>query len=178
MAFDVDEFDVISAMWIFASNDKNPLITLKGIRFRLNLPEDYPVEDLVNKRGELFRRPTDPTALNEWKDRMRKGAEIPSWIRTISDRKKRDDTIDSLDLKDVFRSQFRPTKDADTSPIDLIKWGLEHIERLRKAAAEARDAHAKSWQMWLVFWVGMAGIAVSIVNLVISIVTGNQIKGK
>ena len=61
-------------------------------------------------------------------------------------------------MQDVFRSQFRTNTNAEKSSIDIIKWGLEHLDRLRKAKVDARDASAKKWQMWLVFWVSVVGV--------------------
>jgi len=63
---------------------------------------------------------------------------------------------------DVFRSQFRATRNAPVSPIEIVNWGLEHIDRIRKGRIASREATAQSWQMWLVFWVGVANIVVSI----------------
>ena len=45
----------------------------------------------------------------------------------------------------------------------MIEWGLGHIERLRKARSEAREATAKSWQMWLVFATSLVGVIATIV---------------
>ncbi len=41
-------------------------------------------------------------------------------------------------------------------------WGLEHIDRLRKARLEARDPSVKSWQLWLVFAVGVLNIVATL----------------
>jgi hypothetical protein len=71
--------------------------------------------------------------------------------------------INALSSNDIFRSQFRAAKDAEKSQMEIIKWGLEHLDRLRKARAEARDASAKAWQIWLVFGVGLTGIIMQIV---------------
>lgn len=32
-----DGFDILSAVWLFACNDENPIITYEGLRHRLNL---------------------------------------------------------------------------------------------------------------------------------------------
>ena len=66
--------------------------------------------------------------------------------------------IEKLGPEDVFRSQFRAHANAEKSPIEIIKWGLEHLDRLRKAKVDAKDASAKRWQMWLVFWVSLLGV--------------------
>lgn len=70
--------------------------------------------------------------------------------------------IDALNQKDVFRSQFRASRGAPKSQVEIVSWGLEHIDRLRKSKIAARDASAKSWQMWLVFGVGVANIIATI----------------
>ena len=46
---------------------------------------------------------------------------------------------ESGSVDDVFRSQFRTEKDALPSSLEVLSWGLQHIERLRKANLEARE---------------------------------------
>jgi hypothetical protein len=157
----VDEFSVLSAIWILASNDDLPSITFRGIRQRLNLPDTFDVESLVRRHGELFRLKIPASWLEQWKAQMRAGQHMPSWIRehTGADRIA---LIDSLRPEDGFRSQFRADAAAPRSEVAVIEWGLNHIERLRKADTEARQATAKSWQMWLLFVTSVLGIAATI----------------
>ena len=93
---------------------------------------------------------------------MHAGRRLPAWIRQVQDPDAREKAIESLTATDVFRSQFRVKKGAPESPIPVLTWGLEHLGRLRKSKIAAREALAKSWQMWLVFGVGVANILVSI----------------
>jgi hypothetical protein len=158
MACDLEELDLVSAVWILASNDENHLITFEGIRERLGLDENFDVKRLVRKRRELFRPGAPPGELEEWQASMRKGSRLPTWIKLISDDSKRLVTIDGLSQKDVFRSQFRANRDSPKSQVEIVSWGLEHIDRIRKSRIAARDASAKSWQMWLVFGVGVTNI--------------------
>ena len=158
-----DELDLLSSIWIMASNDENHLITYEGIRYRLDLPPDFDVKSLVKKRPELFRHGTSQIVLDDWKSKMLLNARsAPVWIRAITDDQERLRKINARSSDDVFRSQFRAQRASDRSPIEIITWGLEHLDRLRKAKMEEREATAKSWQMWLVFVVGLLGIAVSI----------------
>jgi hypothetical protein len=158
MASDLEELDLISAVWILASNDENHLITFEGIRDRLGLEEGFDVKGLVLRRRELFRPGAPPGELEEWQASMRNGSRLPTWIKLIDDGPKRSAAIDGISQKDVFRSQFRASKGAPKSQVEVVSWGLEHIDRLRKSKIAARDASAKGWQMWLVFCVGVANI--------------------
>ena len=158
---DLDELDVVSAIWILASNDENHLLTFEGIRDRLGLSVDE-VRSLVGKRRELFRPGAPPGDLDQWKTDMHAGRRLPAWIRQVQDPAGRQKAIDGLTAADVFRSQFRVKRGAPESPIPVLTWGLEHLDRLRKSRIAAREAIAKSWQMWLVFGVGVANILVSI----------------
>lgn len=162
MASDLEEFDLISAVWILASNDEKHLITFEGIRERLGLDEGFDVKGLVLRRRELFRPGAPPGELEEWQASMRNGSWLPSWIKLIPEGPKRLAAIDGLNRQDVFRSQFRADRDAPKSPVEIVSWGLEHIDRLRKSKIAARDASAKSWQMWLVFCIGVANIIATI----------------
>ena len=158
-----DVFDTLSAAWILASNDENPIMTYEGIRHRLNLPASFDVRALIQSRGELFRRGVPSSRLGEWKEEMLAGRHRPSWILDIEEKGAREQAIAALTPDDVFRSQFRAERDASRAPIELIEWGLDHIDRLRKASMEAREQSAKSWQMWLVFVVAAINVVVTIV---------------
>jgi hypothetical protein len=155
---DSDDLDTVSVIWILASNDENPLITYKGLVHRLGLPENCDVKAVVASRPELFRPGATETRINAWKARMRAGRGLPGWISSIADETERNAAIEALSPNDVFRSQFRAHADAERSPIEIIKWGLEHLDRLRKAKSEANDASVKRWQMWLVFGVTLFGV--------------------
>lgn len=162
MASDLDELDLISAIWILACNDENHLITYEGIRDRLGLDKNFDVMGLVLKRRELFRPGAPPGELDEWKDAMRNGNRLPSWLKGISTDAERLNAIDRLSANDIFRSQFRTTRGSLKSQIEIVNWGLEHIDRLRKSKTASREANAKSWQMWLVFFVGLANIVATV----------------
>jgi len=145
-----DELDILSAIWILACNDENPIITYEGIKYRLGLPADYDVKSLIQSRGEMFRRGVPSRRLEGWKQIMLTGKHLPSWIRDIENESSRKATIEALTPEDVFRNQFRAEADAPRSPIEIIKWGLEHIDRLRKADVEAREEKVKRITgMWI-----------------------------
>jgi len=157
-----DVFDILSAAWILACNDENEIITYEGIKYRLNLPDNYNVKALIQSRGELFRRGVPRYRLKEWKEDMLAERHLPSWILEIEEPSARKQAIEALTPDDVFRSQFRAEKDAPRAPVEIIDWGLQHIDRLRKASIEAREQSAKSWQMWLVFVVGIINTGLSL----------------
>jgi hypothetical protein len=160
-----DEFAILTAAWILASNDENPIMTYKGIVFRLDLPKNYNVKRIVNSRGELFRRGVPEYRLRElkkeWIAYPRKRS---SWIRVMGDEGKQIEAIQALTTEDVFRSQFRAVIGAQKSPIEIIDWGLQHIERLRKASMDSKDQYAKSKE---VRWV----LVVSIITAIISVIS-------
>lgn len=172
MASDLEEFDLISAIWILASNDENHLVTFEGIQERLGLDKGFDVKHLVLKRRELFRPNAPPGELEEWQNSMREGSRLPTWIKIIPEREKRLAAIDGLSQEDVFRSQFRASKGAPKSQVEIVSWGLEHIDRLRTSKIAARDASAKSWQMWLVFGISAANIFATIA---VAYMKGNNI---
>jgi hypothetical protein len=158
-----DTFDVLSATWVCACNDENSIVTFDSIRHRLNLPQSFDIQGLVQSRGDLFRRSVPRRRLEAWKQDMRAGKRLPSWIREITEDSLRNKTIDEIAPDDAFRSQFRAGDAAPKSSLEIIDWGLQHIDRLRKASYEAREKSAKSWQMWLVFWIGILNVAATII---------------
>jgi len=52
----LEEFDILSSVWILACNDENPIITYKGIKHRLNIEDNYNLKKLILSRGDLFRQ--------------------------------------------------------------------------------------------------------------------------
>lgn len=151
-----DNFDILCATWILASNDQNEIMTYKGIIHRLGLKDDYDIKKLIQSRGDLFRKGVPTSRLDEWKKDMLEGQHRPSWIQEINDKSEKEREINKLTTNDVFRSQFRTEKNAERSPIDIIDWGLQHIERLRKAEME------KSVK-WFVIVVGILNFVATIV---------------
>lgn len=155
---DHENLDLISAIWILASNDENPLVSYKGLTHRLELPKNCDVRAIVASRPELFRLRAPESRINAWKAQMRAGKNLPGWLRAMGSDAERTAAIEAVTPNDVFRSQFRAHLNAERSPIEIIKWGLEHLDRLRNAKAEAKDATAKKWQMWMIFWVTLVGV--------------------
>jgi len=155
---DIDNLDLLSAIWILASNDDNPLISYKGIMYRLDLADEAKLRKIIAARPELFRKGATKHRIEAWKADLRNGKNVPAWISQLKSPEDRSAAIESLSSEDVFRSQFRAHSNAERSPIEVIKWGLEHLDRLRKAKSEQQEAVAKRWQMWLVFWVSLAGV--------------------
>lgn len=138
-----DDLDILCAIWIISCNDENPVITYKGINHRLGLKDDYDVKSLVGSRGEMFRKGVSPRRLQAWKEAMRTGKHRPSWIRHIEDSALRDQAIEDLTLADVFRNQFRAEEDAPPCVIEIVDWGLKHIDRIRTANLNVREERAK-----------------------------------
>ena len=162
-----DIYDIISATWILASNDENPIISYNGIIFRLGLPTNFDIKGLIKNRGELFRQGVPESRLLEWKRKMKTGHNQPSWIKDYDDLMEREKLIEQLTTEDVFRSQFRTEKDASQSPIEIISWGLDHIDRLRSANMSIKNQFIKRWEIWFVFAIGIINIIVNIISIYI-----------
>jgi hypothetical protein len=126
-----DELDILSGIWIMSCNDDNPIMTYRSVAQRLNLPETYDVKSVVRSRPELFRPGILNSRLNAWKDLPRTGKSRPNWIVEIHDQRKQREAIESIGREDVFRNQFRVDDGAGRSDIEVIDWGLQHIDRLR-----------------------------------------------
>ncbi len=159
-----DEFDILSSVWILASNDENPIMTYKSILYRLGLDNDYEIKSLISEHGELFRRGIPLSRLDRWKKQMEEYSKLPSWIRDIEDPVEKQIAIDSLTTDDLFRSQFRAEIQAPRSPIEIIDWGLRHIDRLRQANLEARRQNVQIWGIWVVLIVGVLNLIITIIS--------------
>jgi hypothetical protein len=158
----LESLDLISAIWIFSSNDENHLITYEGVRDRLGLDAAFDVRALVATRRELFRPGAPSSEFEEWKQDMRAGNRLPGWVKSFPVGAERESAINTLSRTDVFRSQFRPYRDSPKSDIAVLNWGLDHIDRIRKGKLAFADVNAKGWQMWLVFVASVANIIATI----------------
>jgi hypothetical protein len=146
-----DPFAILSAIWILASNDENPEMSYVGLHNRLCL--DGGVDEarrLVAEHRELFRLTVPDDRLAELKDNYLSGRSLPSWLREAPEGIRRNEVIARLTSDDFFRSQFRAERNAPRSPIEILNWGLQHIDRLRQSALEARDAPMRRWSsLWI-----------------------------
>ena len=156
-----DHFDILSATWVLACNDENSIVTYRGLESRLGLSSDFPVRELVKKRRDLFRLGIPPSQLKAWKAEMRQGHQVPVWMQGLPP-EMHEMTIEGLSGDDGFRSQFRTGMRAEKSSLDLLKWGLEHINQLRVAQIESSDQSMKSWQLGLVTALAFINIAATI----------------
>jgi hypothetical protein len=141
----IDEFDLTAAIWILSSLDENPIMTYRGVVDRVGSTEES-VRRLVFRRRELFRTGAPETRLDRWKSDMKEGIRIPNWIR---DQREPSRAISDLTSNDVFRNQFRVEDKAKKSDLEIIEWGLQHVERLRKADTEHRQESKARWSLIL-----------------------------
>lgn len=152
---DPGTFDVLAAAWVMACNDDEAIMTYESILYRLNLPADYNVRIIIKSRAELFRQNASHENLDKLKARWRASRQnMPSWIRAKKAQDEIDRTIDELTVEDVFRSQFRAKFGSERSEITIIEWGLNHIDRLRRANYEAREARSNACKLWLAIILG------------------------
>jgi hypothetical protein len=158
---DPEHADYLAAIWIMASNDEVHIITYRGIAFRLGLDERY-VRSLVASRPELFRLRAPRGSLRAWKETWT-SARGPSWLKAIPAGPERLAATDKLREDDCFRSQFRADDGAERSNLEVIEWGLKHIERTRAAKVGTDESVAKTWQMMLAIAISILGIVAQLV---------------
>jgi hypothetical protein len=141
---DKDSDDVLPAIWILSCNDENPIITYKGIAVRIGVTEGD-AQRLVGTHRELFRPGIRPHRLNAWKERLKVGKGLPGWLLEITDHLERNKAIDALSPQDVFRNQFRVEDGAPKCSIEIIDWGLKHLDMIGSRAATVREEKIKKW---------------------------------
>ncbi len=160
-----DNLDIVSSIWILASNDENCFITYKSVKHRLGLDESFDVEKLIKLHGELFRLKAPKNAIENWKTEMLNGRHLPSWLKAITDNNQQKEIINKLTENDIFRSQFRAKINAKPSNIEIINWGLEHIDRIRRISLEKKDENFKKFSS---FWIPILSTFISLVAVVSS----------
>jgi hypothetical protein len=139
-----DDLDVLSAIWILSCNDENPMIFYEGIQRRLGLPTEVNIRALVQSRRELFRPKVSESGLQKWKSLVKDHKKpVPEFIDNSADEATTFKAIDAISRDDAFINQFRVRDNAETCSIDLIDWGLKHIDRLRTSVAEEAESKTK-----------------------------------
>jgi hypothetical protein len=134
-----EDLDMLSAIWVISSNDDNPIISYRGLCVRLAFSDEKRLRQLVYGRRDLFRLRVLNSRMDNWKNEMRNGKKLPVWISEIESKNQRRIEIDALKPDDVFRNQFRIEDGAPKCDLKTIDWGVQYIERLRKAASDRRQ---------------------------------------
>jgi hypothetical protein len=134
----------LPSIWLLSCLDENAILTYKGIVDRLHLPEED-VKALVQISRGLFRVGIPEARLDTWKNKMKGTKKFPNWINALEDEAAKTKAINDLRTDDVFRNQFRLGDNAPKCSIEIIDWGLNHIDRLRTSVAQAREAQVRFW---------------------------------
>jgi hypothetical protein len=166
-----DDFDILSSIWIISCNDENPIMTYEGIKHRLNLNDDFNLKELISSRADLFRLKIPIDRLDVWKKDMLNGCHQPNWIKEIKDKESREKKINSFCPDDIFRNQFRTKSNSEKCPIEIIDWGLQHINRLRLAINETFENRIKKWSS---VWIPIASLIVAFSAVISSSIIQNK----
>jgi hypothetical protein len=140
--YSAEQWDTLSAIWVMSCNDKFPIMTYAGLGSRVTLAE---VRKLVGGRRELFRPMGERERerhMKTWKadiiSDMESSTEdhTPRWILDILDPEERRRAMEEFHTRDAFINQFRQAPYGVKCKRSAIDWGLNHIERLRRAELE------------------------------------------
>lgn len=137
----IDEYGILPVLWILVCNHEIPFLLYSSAKIRLNLPKAFDLKKLVKKHGELFLQNCSPSDLEIWKTEMLNGKNLPIGIKEIKDDNEKKTKITLLKPSDIFSFQFRSDLNAPPSDLKIIDWGLEYIEKIRKAELEKRNTN-------------------------------------
>lgn len=157
-----DDYQILTASWIMASNDENNLMTYKSIGKRLDITDIEHIKKLIKSRGELFRLGATKAAIDEWKSQMVEELQRPSWMRELSEAEFAKEKL-RLSKDDIFRSQFRTERNAKKSDVNIIDWGLRHLERLYTNESSQTKTKIQIWTLII----AALGAVLGIVNILI-----------
>lgn len=167
----LEEFDVLSSVWIMANNDDDSLMFYESVKNRLGLHSKYQLKEIITKRSELFRRKISKHRLDllkiKWHAECAKAhPKMPSFIFRLDTAQERTDLIDSITEDDIFRSQFRVKDDAPKADIEIIDWGIKHIERLRNNLIDKKE---KRKRILKEIWIPFGSILLTMIILISNI---------
>lgn len=84
-AISTENLDLISAIWMFACNDQDTILTYKGVAYRLN-KNVTEMKALVKSRAELFSTVVNARWLADWKHWVKAGKHYPAWVLELPGR--------------------------------------------------------------------------------------------
>jgi hypothetical protein len=122
----------------------------------------------VRSHGELFRWGIPTRRLEELDEKIRQKRK-DRWPQNLSEESEsgQPEEIGPLKPDDGFRSQFRVGGgNPPPSPIEILDWGLQHIERSREASLEARQESAMRLQLWSIIVLNVLNV---LVNLLVAL---------
>ena len=167
----LEEFDILSSIWIMANNDEDSLMFYKSVKNRLGLHSNYPLNEIISKRSELFRKKISQHRLDLLKIKwlaecVKAHPKIPSFIFRLDTIQERTDLINSMTVDHIFRSQFRVKEDAPKADIEIIDWGIKHIERLRNNVIEKKE---KRKRILKEIWIPIGSLLLTMIILISNI---------
>lgn len=132
-------YKLTTAIWVLSCNDKPTQMTYKGIIERIDNVSLDEIRSIVSNFPELFQLQIPKKQLEDWKSQMKGGCNRPKWIAQSNS----DDTIENLELDDVFRNRFRNSIDAEVVDNSILEWGINYIHEFYEK--KERQAE-KIWQ--------------------------------
>ncbi len=142
-----DDLAITAAIWVMSCNDESSLIPYYGLSYRLGIA-DADARRLVRSRPELFLPGVPPAWLDAWKQTLGGPGTSPGWYQAIPP-ESRAATLAGIRGADAFCNQFRAEQDSPRCSLDVLRWGVEHLELLRKAASESRRQRRDLWTHWI-----------------------------
>ncbi len=142
-----DDLAITAAIWVMSCNDESSLIPYYALSYQLGIA-DADARRLVRSRPELFRPSAPPAWLDAWKQNLGGPGTSPGWYLAIPP-ESRAATLAGIRGADAFCNQFRAEQDSPRCSLDVMRWGVEHLERLRDRAAESRRQRRELWTHWI-----------------------------
>ncbi len=137
------ELDFIASVWTFACVTKNAKVEYKNIdhRYKKQFGDSKKVID--SHRILFLEGRVDPGELIKIKWLLLLSR--PAWLIEWAKESKQTEyaAISNLQSEDFFSTQDRFLDTTPPSPVEVLKWGLEHIERLRNKKKEDDEKFGK-----------------------------------
>lgn len=123
------------------------------------------IKAIVGKRPELFRLKISVETLEAWKNDMLGRKRLPAWVKEADNKNDFEKFIAELQISDVFHSRFRILENSEPTKIEIIEWGLQHIDRLRKSSLDSIEVNRRWIKEWLI---PILSILVAVVTVICS----------
>lgn len=179
------QYDKLISIWTFSCVTSNPKIAYESLVYRYDFQTIDEAKNLVKTFKEMFLPGIITSELESIKAQFQtenakddKVNDLPAWLINKGDAATREPIIQALDKDSFFSSQVRFSDTIPPSSVEVLKWGIEHIERFRKEKKEKQEKRKKDIkEMWLpVASVVLSLFAVSIAGLVPYWTAGKQEK--
>lgn len=131
-------FKILSAIWMISNTEECPLILYKQLYISLKISESIDLKGIIQDNREFFKHGSNQKELDIMKTIWKRDGLNPDYLKTSQKSEEVNNNIDKIGTDDVFKSYFRISGCNEKTSIEIINWGVNHIDKLQQAIKDKK----------------------------------------